>query len=176
MRRISYNYLKPQHYYNRLFTFFSLISISLTFALVGFVIDDVELFILKTFLVFFLLIMFAVLIEFYTRGEYMSPLEVYDIENFYNNLASDYGSTRFEHKHYFNKYDHKSKKKFFETFHGKDNYILSSIKKEGEVYTLSVIDIRKMLLFQFFRFLIRKAIHKVHVKKFKHSYKVIGIE
>jgi len=173
MKKIVYNYLKPQNYYNRLFTFFMIISISLTFALVGFDIDF-EVFLLKFFVICFLLLAISVFVEMFNHGEYMSPIEVYDVEFFFNEfMMSVYDGRRRRQLTFFNKYDHKSKKKFDNLFDKNKRYLLSTIIKHDKVYELTFINEKKMAEYFLFKFLIRRAIHRMEIRKIKNQFKIV---
>lgn len=119
-----------------------------------------------------LLFSIAVLVEFFYRGDYMSPLEVYDIEKFFNEFIEDVYSKGDIDK-YFNKYDHRSKKEFQKIFGKKARYFLSTIRKVDNFYEVSVINERKMLEYYFIRFLGHGAVHKMHIRKVNGSFKII---
>lgn len=174
IKKINYNYLKPQNYYNRLFTFFFIAAFMLTLTLVGFSISDFEDFLLKLVVILFLLMLIAVLIEYKNRSEYMSPLEVYDVENYYKRF---YLSIR-DGKNmdlFFHKYNIKTKRKLDPFIRKRSNFVLSNIRKENEVYEITVIDINKLAAFHFLKFFIRKAIYRIYVKEFDGSFKIILI-
>lgn len=175
-RRLAHNYLRPQNYYNRLMTFFLLISILLTFSLVRFTITTLDFFLFKIFVIFFLLVLISVLVEFFYKGEYMSPLEVYDLEVFYNIVYEDINYNTSDLNHYFNSYDLKTRKKFDMVFHKKKKYILSSISKRDDIYQIVIINDMKLMQFFFVRFLLGKAMHKLFVKKVKGDFKIIGVK
>ncbi|MCA9495607.1 MAG: hypothetical protein KC589_01585 [Nanoarchaeota archaeon] len=175
-RRLTHNYLRPQNYYNRLITFFLLISILLTFSLVRFTITSLDFFLFKIMVIFFLLVLIAVLVEFFYKGDYMSPLEVYDIEVFYNRICEDLNYDLGDLDKYFNSYDLKTRKNFDKIFHKRKNYILSSISKRDNIYKIVLINNQKLLQFFFIRFFLGQTMHKLYVKKIKDDFKVIGVK
>lgn len=174
-KRLFHNYLKPHHYYSRLFTFFMIVSVLLTLTLVQFTIESLDLFLLKVIVIMFLILVIAVVIEFFSGGEYMNPLEIYDLEYFYGNLFYDFLLQDKSFSQNFLKYT-SLESRFIQTFSPKRRYFLSTIRKQGDgVYLLSVIDERKLFEYFFVKFLVRKAVHKLTVKKFKGGYKIIHI-
>ena len=175
-RRLTHNYLRPQNYYNRLITFFLIMSILLTFSLVRFTITTLDFFFFKILVIFFLLIMISVMVEYFYKGEYMSPLEIYDVEVFYNIVYEDMNFDTNDLNHYFNTYDLKTRKTFNKIFRKGRKYILSSISKRDGIYEIVIINDRKLLQFFFVRFLLGKAMHKLFVKKVKGDFKIIGVK
>lgn len=180
MRKLVYNYIKPQNYYNRLVTFFAFVSISLAFSLVGFRVDDLDIFLLKFLIIFFFLISFAALLEFYYSGDYMGPLEVYDVEYFYKNLILEFRTSKeFDFHKYFHKYNLKCKESFCKVYDNRKVYTLSSIRKLNGTYTITVINANRMPIFSIplIRFIVaRGAIHKLYLKKFDNEFKIIKVE
>lgn len=174
MRKIHYNYLKPQNYYNRLLTFFLIIGLSLTIFLIKIEEETLETFLLKFIVIIFLIILMAVLIEFFYKGEYMNPLEVYDIEQFYLELL-DITKKEDSIEKFFNKYDSKTKNKYKQIFLHKRKYFLSSIRKNKNTYELTIIDEKKLAEYFILKFLIRKAIHKLFIKELNTGLKIIRI-
>lgn len=173
MKKINHNHLKPNNYYTRLFIFFTIISLSLTFSLIGFTLENLDLFLLKFIVIFFLIMCIASFIEFFNHGDYMSPLEVFDIDNFFNNLLNDIKLEKT--KYYINKYNYKTLKNFNTIFKSKKSFFLSSIKKQANTYELTFIDKNKFYKYFIFKFLIRDAISKMIIKKIKGKFKIISI-
>jgi hypothetical protein len=174
MRKIHYNYLKPQNYYNRLLTFFLIIGFSLTIFLIKLEEETMETFLLKFIVIVFLMILIAIAIEFFYTGEYMNPLEVYDLEHFFLEFLSK-TEKKGEIEKFFNKYDSKTKSKFKKTFLHKRRYFLSSIRKNKNTYELTLIDEKKLAEYFILKFLVKKAIHKIFIKKLNEEFKIIRI-
>ena len=104
----------------------------------------------------------------------MDPLEIYDVEHFFNEfIRIAYKSGVQEREKYFNKFDLKSKDKFHKIFDKKNRYLLSSIKKEKESYELTIINEKKLFEYFFVKFFVKRAIHKLYVKKLKGELKII---
>lgn len=181
MKKLIFNYLKPQNYYFRLFIFFTIITLILAFSMGNFKLVDFDLFVLRFFLIYFLLLFIAVAIEFLHSGEYISPLKIYDLEFFFNSFLKDLKENK-KHldiifENYFNKYDSKSKQILKKLFSSRYKiYFLSSIRKEKGVYILTFIN--KLTLFRYFfiRFFIKQGIHKAYIKEINHNFKIIRIE
>lgn len=170
-----YNYLKPQHYYLHLFLFFSILSFSLTFSLFEMEKVSLDLFLFQFIIIFFLLIAISALVEHFYKGEYMGPLEIYDVESFFNDFLKYSQKEKIFNDKYFNKYDSKSRQVFSELFKGHKIYFLSSIRKNQGVYEITFIDEIKFTLFFVIKFLIRHPIHKVYVQKNHNKYKIIRL-
>ena len=176
MRKLSYTYLKPQNYYNRLFTFFLIVAITLTITLAGFSLANIESFILKFVVISFLLLVFAVLIEFTQVGDYMTPLEIFDIESFANKFLYDVKLRNIDYDFYFLKYTPNVVKKFDFFTEKANSLVLSSIKKKDETYTLTFIDVNKMAAFHIAHFLAIKSLKRIHIKRYGSSYKIVHID
>ncbi len=174
MRHCSYTYLKPQNYYNHLLTFFLVISLSLTFSLLDFKIKNFETFFLKFFIILFLLFFISVLIEFFYKSEYMNPIEISKVEFFSNKFIKKILTLKNCSK-YFNKYDFKSKKKIKKIFNNKSNFFISSIRKHREIYEVTIINEKKMFIFLILRFFGKTGAHKLFLKEFKNSFKIVSI-
>lgn len=175
MKHLNHNIIKTKNYYNHLFTFFAFVSFLLTLTLVKFYINDFLLFLLKFIILFFLLMVISVMLEFIQRGEYISPITFYNLEEFFNQFLREVGNDG-DFEKFFNKYDSKSKKTFLSIFKkNKKNFFLSSIKKNKNVYQLTIIDEIKVFQFLIFKFLVKKAVHKLYVKKIDRKFKIIRI-
>ncbi len=178
MKKLIFNHLKPQHYYFRLFLFFLIISCILAFSMLEFNFVDFETFILRVVVIFFLLLFIAVAIEFTNSGDYLSPLEIYDLEGFFRNFLDEISNNKNLDNIfniYFNKYDNKSKKILIKIFSRYKKYFLSSIKKENDIYIITFINEFTLFRYFFFRFLAKKGIHKIFVKIIKYEFKIIRI-
>lgn len=171
MRKISHNYLKPQHYYNRLFIFFAIISVSLTLSLNrGINWDYIDFFLLQVVVFFFLLMTISVIVEHFKKGEYMGPLEIYDVEHFFKKFQHSVYTGDIEK--YIHKYDHKSKANLENVLNKKMKFFLSTIRKIDGVYELTIINEHKFYQYFIIKFLARKAIHKLYVKHEKGGFKI----
>jgi len=174
MKKISNNYLKPQHYYNRLFFFFLLLSISLTitFNHADLSLISIDTYLLQTIIFFFLLMTISVFIEHFHKGDYISPIEVYDVEMFFKNFQKDLYKS--ELKNYIHKYDYKTKQNIENiVLRKKVKFFLSTIRKESDVYELTIINEYKFFQYFLIKFLVKKAIHKLFIKKIKNEFKII---
>jgi purine-cytosine permease-like protein len=181
MKKIIFNYLKPQKYYLRLLNFFILISFSLVLTIISFnlnyILENFDLFLLKFIVIFFIILIISSIIEFlFYRGRYISPIEVYDLEYFFNDFKNDIKNKEINLlDKYFLKYNIKAKKNFFDKIKH-HNYYLSSIRKmNDEEYELIIIDEVRFLEFFLFRFLISVPIIKLYIKKINKEYKIIRI-
>lgn len=174
-KKLHYIYLKPQNYYNRLFTFFLLIGFSLTFFLMNLVRIELslELFLLHFISLVFLLLVFAVIIEYFYLGEYMTPHERLDIMIFINQLLENYE----DKKHidsFVNKYNHKTLKFLKNSLYGKKKrFVISNFRKVNSKIIVTLLDDRKVLTYFFIKFLSKKAVLTLYLHKEKNSYKVI---
>ncbi len=173
-------YTKPHYYYGRLIIFFLLISLILSFSLMFFQKNTVELFILKYFIILFLILTMSVFIEFFYKSEYISPYEITLLENFFRKFLLDaYSNSKDLESDFFNKYDLKTKRKFKELFNTKNHYFLSSIRKDGQIYEITFINKTKMFeffLLSFLRFFIKDSIHRIFVRKINNHYKIVRFE
>ena len=171
MRKISYNYIKPQNYYNHLLTFFTFVALSLTFSLVQFNIEYLEIFFLKFIIILFLILFVSVLIEFFYMSEYIGPIEIYNVEKFINRFLKKIHVK--DHSKFFNKYDIKSKKKFEKIFNSKDDFFISSIRKHKQIYEITIINQRDEFLFIIARLFGRKGVHKLFLENHGKQFKII---
>lgn len=124
----------------------------------------------------FILLLIAVAVEYFQKGEYMSPVEIYDVEHFYNRLIRELSKGTLNPDDFIHKYNSKAKAKFRKVFDSKKQHVLSSIRKKDDTYIITTIDAKRMMVFYFFRFFSRKAINKIHVKEENDEYKIIRIE
>ena len=171
-KRTNYNYTKPSNYYNHLLTFFAIISLTLTFSLVKFEIESIEIFFLKFIIIIFLLLFISVLIEFFYRSEYMNPIEIFKVENFSNKFLKSISKNK-DYEKYFNKYDTKSKKKINKIFDKKSNFYLSSIRKHKKIYEVTIINEKNLLVFLISRFFGRTGVHKLFLENQGKKFKII---
>jgi len=166
--KLHNTYIKPQNYFNKLFIFFTLISLSLTLSLIGFDFSNMDIFMLKFVIIYFMLLSIAVFIEFYNLGDYMGPLEIFDVENFYlefiNNIK-DANKLEFVHK-----YDYKSKKVLEKLQKENAKYFLSTIKKKKKMYEITFINQKKMAGFFIVKFLVKNPMHKAFVTRNKNGF------
>lgn len=81
-------------------------------------------------------------------------------------------------KNTFNDFQHNFTKNFSsKTFgeHYKKNFFLSSIRKNKNVYELTIIDEIKVLQFFIIKFFVKKGVHKLYVKQIDHEFKIIRL-
>lgn len=175
IRKLHYNYLKPQNYYNRLLTFFFIISFFMTLSLSRFNVDNLLLFFIKYFIVLFFLLFVAVLIEYFYRGEYMNPIEVFEVETFFNIFKNNFKTNSFDFDIFFSRNDFRSKGVLSKLRDRKTRLILSSIRKHGELYEVTFFDEKKMLEYYVIRFLARKGIHKMYIKEVRGQLRIIKL-
>ncbi len=177
MKKLHYVYLKPQHYYAHLFFFFVLAALILSFRIVyHYRKFDASIFLINFVVILFLLLLIAAFAEFFWRGEYMNPLEVYDVEKFFNAFMRYVYSDRVEEVDtFFNKYDSKSKAKFEKVFSKNKKFLLSSIRKQGKIYEIVFIDQTRIMTYFLIRFLSKRAIHKMQVREVKGDLKIVWV-
>ena len=173
MRKITNNYLKPQHYYNRLFIFFAIISImlALTFNRWHVKLEFVDLFLLQVVVFFFMLMAISIIVEHFHKGEYMGPLEIYDVEHFFKQFQRSIYVKNVDK--YLHKYDYKTRLNLEDVLSKKVKFFLSSIRKIDGVYELTIINEHKFYQYFITKFLVKKAIHKLYVKEIKGEFKVV---
>lgn len=175
-RKTSHIFVKPQNYYNHLLTFFFIISFVLTLTLsirLGF--SGLEIFLLQFFVILFLLLSIGVLIEFYNLGEYMNPLETYEIQHFIYSFLDTYHHKK-SVEDYFNKYDAKTRKNLIKLLDRDRVYSLSSIRKYKRTYQVTLLDERKVFRYFLIHFFLGKIIYRVHIQKHNDSWKIIRVE
>lgn len=173
MKHLLFKYYRPLHYFNHLLTFFIIVALSLAIPLTYFQKETVEYFFLNFLILFFLLLVLATMVEFFSRGDYIGPLELYDIQVFYKDFYDAAINKKSLLKEFFLTYDQKSKDRFIKVLPRAHGFLLSSIKKQNNVYEITLIDEKKLFEYFFLKFLVRKAIHKLYVKKIKGEYKII---
>ena len=173
MKKIHYNYLRPPHYYSHLLTFISILAV---FMSIGFAIRNGEfnilVIIVKTIIFILLFLSLAAAIEFFEKGEYISPLVLYDILGFTNEFLHTAQQNN-DISHFFHKYDAKSKKNFKDNFSKRQYYFISTIKRSGDIYTVSLINEKKLFQYFFIKFFIKDAIHTLDLQVFNHNYKIV---
>jgi len=178
-KSLLFNSLKPQNYYFRLFIFFTIVSFTLTLFLFKFETYFLDLFLLKFIIIFFLLMLIAVLVEYFHLGEYMFPIESYEVEIFFKNFLDKLKENSFEEnsfEEFFNRFDLKTKKKI-KQFTKKRNkiYFISSIRKIKNKYEIVFINELTLFRYFFFKFFIKSGIHKAYMKKINDELKIIKI-
>lgn len=174
-RRTVHTFVKPQNYYNHLLTFFFVVAFVLTITLtLRFGFGSLENFLLQFFILLFLLLAIAVIVEFSYSGEYMHPFEVYDVQAFTYNFIKDVSKNKPLTK-YFNKYDAKTKKKNLYLFKSNKILVLSSIRKHGNTYEVTLLDEHKVVRFFLIRFFLGRVIYKLYVRKVHDKYKIIRL-
>jgi len=168
MKKFTFVYRKPNNYYQRYLTFLLILSFLLALTYNKFYINiyNLNYFFLEVLLYFFLLIFITIIIEYLEKGEYISPIELYEVEKFSNELLDmikkgDFAALMYVHKsnpsyHILEKYIKKRKK-----------FVISSIIKSGKNYEINLIDVKKWIFFFIFKYLAFNSIHKVVLKKVK---------
>ena len=172
--RLIYNYVKPPKYFGTLFIILAIISIFLGLALNKFELELTSTLFAKSFIILFLILFLAVLIEFFRIGEYMSLFEISKIEHFYNSFIKEYFSSNFDTSIYFNKYDIKTKNKFNKIFHKDFQYELTYIRKKKGIYELGFITKSKKFSV-ILKSLFNIGVHKMQIQKIENKYKIIHI-
>ncbi|MCA9486709.1 hypothetical protein H6501_01295 [Candidatus Woesearchaeota archaeon] len=176
LRKLQYNYFKPQNYYLRLVTFFVLVASTstITFILLAGKNLSPELILLKFISILFLLLLVSVFLEYFLRGEYMGPLEIYDIENFTNEFLKKMYEGEQVSK-YFLDFDQKSKKRIKSLLGKNRHYFISSISKREKTYQITLVHSSKFFVYLFFRFspLGKSALRRMVVRSVKGKLKII---
>jgi len=147
----------------------------------GFRIVNIDDFLLKFFLIYFLIMVISVLIELLNKSEYLSPIEIYNLNLFFNNFLKDLKNTshikEFDFEFYFNKYDSNSKKKITKIIKKiKKRFFISTIRKENDIYKIHFIDKFTLFRFLFIKFLAKGGVHRADIKIIKGKYKIIYFE
>lgn len=174
MKRIHYNYLRPPFYYQRLFVFFLLLSALLSFQLIIFTQLSLADYFLIVIVVLLLFLTIGAFIEYLKKGEYMSPLEVYDVVGFIKEL-------QYARKHndsldeFFLSYVKKPKKVYSQFVNKKKKFTLSTIAKHNGFYEVTLLDEAKVVEYLFFRFFTKKATIHLRLKKVKGEFKIVSI-
>lgn len=130
------------------------------------------IFLLQIFIFLFLFLFLAIIIEYFHKGEYIRPLILYDLLGFTNRFLETAQRGR-KVDTFFLKFDYKSKSNFQKNFSKKQYYFISTVKKNNEVYTISLINEKKLFQYFFLKFFIRNAIHILDIKEIKGTYKII---
>ncbi len=166
--------IKPNNYYKHLFSFISLLSIILTFITLHFKISY-NLFIYLTYY-FILLLILVTVIELFNKGEYLSPLETYDLCEFVEKLIDDIKIGSKKPLKFINKYN-PSYKKLQEIITKKEKLLLSNIKKSGDVYEITLLRENKVILYFLSSYLGFHSVYKLHIKKEKNrNFKILLFE
>lgn len=173
MRGVHFNYLRPPHYYSHLFTFILTLAVimSIGFQVKSFKFNFID-FLLKTIILIFLFLTLASIIELTQRGEYIRPLILYDILGFAENFLEKAQNEKTV-DYFFLKYDYKSKKIFKKYFTSKQYYFISTVRKIGDSYRVTIINEKKLFQYFLVKFLIKDAIHTLDVKKIDDKYKIV---
>lgn len=177
-KKLVFNANKPQRYYFRLFLFVIVVAFLGTLTIHRFEVDNYLIFFLRFIIIVFLLFSLSAFIEYLQVGEFMGFLEVSTIETFYKDF---YDTVRYHPDNiykFFNKYDVETKNKFKNIFSKRSSFFLSSIRKDGDVYIISIIQEQRLFLYFLFKFLGRKGVHKLYVKDLngKGKYRIINIK
>lgn len=176
MRHILFTYLDRRDHVLALFILTIIISLVLAYLLQLVTVSSYE----RTFqyfaLVFILLVFISVGIEYFHRGHYLHPLEVYDIKFFFKQFLKDLEDDSFRYSAYFNTYDSRTKKVFESIFLTHTNFLITSIKKDHLVYVVSIYNKESPLLSKLSSLLLSSPYnHKLHIRKINGSYKIIHI-
>lgn len=174
-KKIHYNYMRPQNYYNRLFTFFIFIGLTLTIFLLNFLGRDFtfEIFLVHFIVLVFLLLCFAVIIEYFYLGEYMSPHERLDIMHFVTKLLDDYSNGN-EIDSYVSRYNHKTFSFLKTTLYNKKNrFVVSTLRKVDSHIIVTLLDERRVFTYFFFKFFSKKAVITLQIARYGGKFKVI---
>ncbi len=126
----------------------------------------------KIIIFLFLFLCLAAAIEFFQKGEYISPLTLYDLLGF-TNLFLETAQKEKDISKCFLKYDNKSKNNFKKYFSKNQYYFISTIIKQGNVYKITLINEKKLFQYFFIKFFIKNAIHSLYVRKISGEYKII---
>ena len=172
MKRINYNYTKPPFYFIKLFLFFFSLSIVLSIQVIFLTPLTFNQFFEIILIVLFLILSIGTLIEFYHRGEYISPIELYDIIYYVNEfLRKRTNPDKFDS--FFPKYINKNKK-VYRMLHSKNHiFSVSTIKKSQDAYIVTLIDEGLLLGFFILRFISKRATIYLVIKKINGQYKII---
>lgn len=174
MKRLHYNYLRPPFYFSRLLVFFLILSSLLSFQLIYFTSLKVADFL--TIVIFLLLLLLCVgsLVEFRRKGDYMSPLEMYDVMGFVHDMLDSKrrGNNLDE---YFLRYTLKSKTAHRALLSKTRFYVISTISKQGEYYEVTLLDQAKVLGFLFVKFLSKRATLHLRIRKIEGEFKVVSL-
>ncbi len=174
MRRLHYSYLRPPFYFFKLFVFFFFLSGLLSFQ-IGFFLGftAIDFFYLSIFLLFLLMLVGSV-VEYFKRGEYMTPLEVYDVMGFVHDLL-DTKRSGGDVEHFFLRYTKKPKLLLDLLLSKRKYYSISTICKRGEFYEVTLLDEAKVLGFFFVKFLSSKATLRLYIKEHNGSLRIVRI-
>lgn len=166
-KKITHNYVKNQEYYNILiFILISVATLITIFLLKKNPINS-QNFLLQIFILMFLIMTISTILEYIQVGEYMNPLEVYELKHFLKEFINHSTTKKTFSTKYFNKYDLKSKKNFEKKFEKNKIYRLDKIKKHNEIYEIIFHKENKLNIFG-------KRI-KINIKKTKNKYKIIRL-
>ena len=175
MKRIHYNYLYPPFYFSRLFFFFIGLSVLLTLQLIFLTSFTSSDFLTLVIVLLFLLLSIGVLVEYSKKGEYMSPLEKYDVMGFVQELLES-KRNREKLNDFFLRYTQKPKKSYEKLTSRNTYYMISTISKQGQYYEVTLLDQAQILRYFFIKFLSKKATLHLRISKIDGELKVISLQ
>lgn len=174
MKRLHYTYLRPPFYFFKLFLFFFFLSglLSLQLGLVlGF--SAIDFFYLGIFLLFLLMLVGCV-VEYFKRGEYMSPLEMYDVMGFVHDML-DTKHQGGSIDNFFLRYTKKPKSLMQALVSKRRFYTISTICKKKDYYVVTLLDEAKVLGFFFVKFLSSQATVRLYIKEHDNCFKIVRL-
>lgn len=118
--------------------------------------------------------LFGSVIEYFKRGEYMTPLEVYDVMGFVHDLL-DTKRSGGDVGHFFLRYTKKPKVLLDLLLCKRKYYSISTICKRGDFYEVTLLDEAKVLGFFFVKFLSSQATLRLHIKEHGGSLMIVRI-
>jgi hypothetical protein len=133
---------------------------------------NVIIFLLQIFVFLFLFLFLAVIIEYFHKGDYIRPLILYDLLGFTNRFLETAQRGR-KVDSFFLKFDSKSKKNFKNNFSTHQYYFISTVRKDGDFYSISLINEKKLFQYFFIKFFVKNAIHTLDVQKLNGHYKIV---
>lgn len=167
VKKITHNYDKNKKYFNKLMIIMIIVSTIITLFLLKKNPVNTENFLLHLFIIMFLIMTISTILEYIQMGEYMNPLEIYEIKHFLKDFIHSSKYKQTFPKKYFNKYDSVSKKNFKKKFEKDKIYRLDKIKKHKDTYEVIFHKENNLNLFG------RKI--KINIKKIKSKYKIIRL-
>jgi len=150
MKKFLFVYRKPNKYYDRFISFLMILSFSLVLTINKFNISLNKLYFLlvQYIILFFILLFINIIIESFQKSEKMSPLEIYDIENFVKKVLKKIKTRDKSLLNKINEYN-PSKKILKKYIQKKKRFIISSIVKENNKYIVHLIDEKNGFYFLF---------------------------
>ena len=134
-----------------------------------------EVFLLQFFIILFLLLTIAAIVEFFYLGEYMNPMQTYEIQHFMYSFLDSLNHRNSLEK-YFNKYDVKTRQKIHKLLQRDRIYTLSSIRKHKHTYEITLLDEKKVFRYFFIHFFLGKIIYRVYIRKHDGDWKIVRVE